>query len=111
MGFAALVTIQPAERPDAGMPIRKRDSAMSTWRAKLLVAMALVFATIGTSSAVAAETNLRFTLDRKFEGPAAAFLLPLDRGYYKAEGLNVSIDPAQRTAEAIKRVASGDYEM
>jgi NitT/TauT family transport system substrate-binding protein len=89
----------------------KRDSAMSKWRATLLVAMALVFAAIGTSSAGAAETNLRFTLDRKFEGPAAAFLLPLDRGYYKAEGLNVSIDPAQRTAEAIKRVATGDYEM
>ena len=56
-------------------------------------------------------TNLRFTLDRKFEGPAAPFLLPLDKGYYKAEGLNVSFDPAANMLEAIKRVASGEYDM
>jgi NitT/TauT family transport system substrate-binding protein len=91
------------------MPIARRDSAMSAWREMLLAAMALVC--VAMSSAVAAETNLRFTLDRKFEGPAATFLLPLDRGYYKAEGLNVTIDPAPRTADAIKRVATGDYDL
>jgi NitT/TauT family transport system substrate-binding protein len=111
MVFAAFATIQPAETPDAGMPTAKRDSVMSAWRATLLAAVAVVFAAMDMSSAGAAETNLRFTLDRKFEGPAAAFLLPLDRGFYKAEGLNVTLDPAPRTAEAIKRVATGDYDL
>jgi NitT/TauT family transport system substrate-binding protein len=62
-------------------------------------------------AAPAAETNLHFTLDRKFEGPAAPFVLALDSGYFKAEGLNVSIDPAASVAEAVTRVASGDYDM
>jgi NitT/TauT family transport system substrate-binding protein len=84
---------------------------MSVWRARRLAAAALLLAAVVASAARAAETNLRFTLDRKFEGPSAPFLLPLDRGYYKAEGLNVSIDPAANVREAIKRVASGDYDM
>jgi len=84
---------------------------MSVCRAGWLAAAALAFVVALASGADAAETNLRFTLDRRIEGPAAPFLLPLDKGYYKAEGLNVSIDPARRTIEAITRVASGDYDM
>ncbi|HEY5218045.1 MAG TPA: ABC transporter substrate-binding protein [Pseudolabrys sp.] len=64
-----------------------------------------------TSGALAAETSIKFSLDFKFEGPSAPFLLPLDKGYYKAEGLNVSIDPAAGSLEPINRVASGTYDM
>jgi NitT/TauT family transport system substrate-binding protein len=76
----------------------------ATW-AGLLLAATLV------SGATAAESKITFSLDRQFEGPSAIVLLPLDRGYYKAEGLNVSIDPGKNTLEAITRVASGDYDM
>lgn len=68
-------------------------------------------AVASTCGAAADETNLKFSLDRAFEGPAAPFLLPLDKGYYKAEGLNVSIDPADEQTDPIKRVASGAYDM
>ena len=63
------------------------------------------------TGAAAAETAIKFSLDFKFEGPSAPFLLPLDKGYYKAEGLNVSIDPAAGSLEPINRVASGTYDM
>ena len=46
------------------------------------------------SGAAAAETPIKFSLDFKLEGPAAPFLLPLDRGYYKSEGVNVTIEAA-----------------
>ena len=65
----------------------------------------------GTTAAQAAETIIKFSLDFKFEGPSATFLLPLDKGYYKAEGLNVSIDSAAGSVEPINRVASGTYDM
>jgi NitT/TauT family transport system substrate-binding protein len=65
----------------------------------------------GATSAQAAETIIKFSLDFKFEGPSAIFLLPLDKGYYKAEGLNVSIDSAAGSVEPINRVASGTYDM
>ncbi len=41
-----------------------------------------------------AETAIRFTLDRKLEGPQAPFFVAIDRGYFKAEGLDVTIEPA-----------------
>ena len=58
-----------------------------------------------------AETAVKFTLDWKFEGPAAGFLLALDKGYFKAEGLDVTIDSGNGSVEAIPRVATGAYQM
>jgi NitT/TauT family transport system substrate-binding protein len=58
-----------------------------------------------------ADTPIKFTLDWKFEGPAAGFLLALDKGYFKAEGLDVTIDSGNGSVEAIPRVATGAYEM
>jgi NitT/TauT family transport system substrate-binding protein len=84
---------------------------MSAWRAGRPALAGLLLAAMLVTGAAAAETNVKFTLDRKFEGPAAPFLLPLDKGYYKAEGLNVSIDAAEAELEPLNRVASGSYDM
>ena len=71
-----------------------------------------IFLTVNLATgAWAAETAIRFTLDFKFEGPSAPFLLPLDKGYYKAEGVNVTIASAAGSLEPINRVASGTYDM
>lgn len=58
-----------------------------------------------------AATDIKFTLDWKFEGPAAGFFLAMDRGYFEAEGLNVTIDSGNGSVEAIPRVATGAYHM
>ncbi|MGH8689867.1 MAG: ABC transporter substrate-binding protein [Burkholderiales bacterium] len=57
------------------------------------------------------EIPVRFALDWRFEGPGAPYFVAIDKGYYKAEGLNVSIDPGSGSVEGINRVASGAYEM
>jgi NitT/TauT family transport system substrate-binding protein len=59
----------------------------------------------------AAQTSIKFTLDWVFQGPTSPFLLALDRGYYKAEGLDVSMDPGQGSAGAVQRVATGAYQI
>ena len=56
-------------------------------------------------------TKLKFTLDWRFEGPAAPFLLAKFKGYYAAEGLDVTIDAGAGSAGAMARVATGAYEM
>jgi NitT/TauT family transport system substrate-binding protein len=58
-----------------------------------------------------AQTPVRFSLDWRWEGPAAIFAVALDKGYFKQEGLDVTIDPASGSREPISRVASGTYDI
>ncbi len=62
-------------------------------------------------TAAAAQTPVKFSLDFRFEGPSAPFLVGIDRGFYRDEGLNVAIDGAAGSQDAIARVASGRYDM
>jgi NitT/TauT family transport system substrate-binding protein len=73
-----------------------------------LIAAAAAVLPAGTATA---QTPVKVTLDFKFEGPSAPFLVGLDKDYYKAEGLDVTIDPAASSLEAIRRVASGVYDI
>jgi NitT/TauT family transport system substrate-binding protein len=61
--------------------------------------------------AVRAETAIHFTLDRRIDGPAAPFFLAIDRGYFKTEGLDVTVDAAGGPLDAINRLATGSHDM
>ncbi|HZH09407.1 MAG TPA: ABC transporter substrate-binding protein [Microvirga sp.] len=61
-------------------------------------------------AAAQAQIPVRFSLDWRWEGPAAPLAVALDRGYFKAEGLDVTVDPAAGSREPISRVASGTYD-
>ena len=74
-----------------------------------LMLAAAAFLSVGGSAQ--AQKSIKFSLDWKFEGPAAPFVVALDKGYYKAEGLDVTIDSAGGSLEPINRVASGTYDM
>src|SRR5262245_47684850 len=70
----------------------------------------LAGATVALAAApVSAQTDLKFALDWKFEGPAAPYFVAIDKGYYKAEGLNVTIDSGPGSVAGIARVAAGTY--
>jgi NitT/TauT family transport system substrate-binding protein len=58
-----------------------------------------------------AQTPVKFTLESKIEGPVAPFVVAVDKGCFKAEGLEVTIDGAAGAAESIARVASGSHDM
>jgi len=73
--------------------------------------LATAFVAITAQSAVAADpVKLKFTLDWKFEGPLAIYLMADAKGYFKAEGLDITIDTGTGSAGAVNRVASGAYE-
>jgi NitT/TauT family transport system substrate-binding protein len=83
-------------------------SASSITHALALVA-ALTAA--GVTHQASAQSPVKFSLDWKFEGQVTPFLVPLDKGYFKAEGLDVTIDTAGGSLEPLNRVASGVYNM
>ena len=60
-------------------------------------------------SPASAQFDLKFALDWKFEGPSAPYFVAIDKGYYKAEGLNVTIDSGPGSVAGIARVAAGTY--
>jgi NitT/TauT family transport system substrate-binding protein len=57
-----------------------------------------------------ALTNVRFILDWAFQGPQSCYLIALDRGFFREEGLNVTIDRGFGSADTPVKVASGAYE-
>jgi NitT/TauT family transport system substrate-binding protein len=75
--------------------------------------IAALAAALAFTGAAAAQdlVEVRYANDWKWEGPAAPFLLALERGYYEEEGLDVAMDTGQGSREAIPRVASGAYDM
>jgi len=56
-------------------------------------------------------TPIKFQLDWRFEGPSALFLHPAAKGYFKAAGLDVTIDAGSGSGATVTRVASGAYDM
>ncbi|SFI94669.1 ABC transporter substrate-binding protein [Aerobium aerolatum] len=83
---------------------RRTFSMAATMLAGGLIAAAAVIP-------ASAQTNISFTLDWRFEGPAAGFFLAEDNGHFAAEGLNVTIDTGAGSVEAIPRVSTGTYQM
>jgi len=76
--------------------------------------MKLLAAVVGSlliTGSVYAQTAIKFALDWRFEGPATPYFVAIDKGFYKSEGLEVSIDPGAGSVEPINRVASGAYQM
>ena len=70
-------------------------------------ALALTAAVLPAS----AQTPIKFQLDWRFEGPAALFLQPVAKGYFKQAGLDVQVDAGTGSGAAVQRVASGTYDM
>jgi ABC-type nitrate/sulfonate/bicarbonate transport system substrate-binding protein len=56
-------------------------------------------------------TPLKFTLDFRITGQTSPFFLALNKGYYREEGLDVSIDVGAGSVASITRIASGVYQM
>lgn len=87
--------------------ILEGTSRMKT-AAKFFVAAAAL--TLGSLHAHA-QTAVKFALDWKFEGPSAPYFTALEKGYYKAEGLDVTIDTGPGSVQGIARVAAGTYPL
>jgi NitT/TauT family transport system substrate-binding protein len=71
----------------------------------------LAAAVLAAGVASAQTTPLKFQLDWRFEGPAALFLTPAAKGYFKDAKLDVTIDAGNGSGGTVTRVASGAYDI
>jgi NitT/TauT family transport system substrate-binding protein len=76
-----------------------------------LKTIATLVAALGFAVAQAQNTPIKFQLDWRFEGPAALFLTPAAKGYFKDAKLDVAVDAGNGSGGAVTRVASGAYDM
>jgi NitT/TauT family transport system substrate-binding protein len=119
MGLLAPPTYSRIEPPAGISPLatpRRLPRLAAPMRNPLRLALrggcllAAAFAALGIAPA-RAQISIKFSLDGPIQGPEAIFLLPQDKGYFRAAGLNVTIDEAASALEPINRVASGGYEL
>ena len=77
---------------------------------KFLSIMTLGIACALASPVQAQDRDVKFVLDFISLGRHAPWYVALGKGYYKEEGLNVTILPSKGTADAIRSVATGTTE-
>jgi NitT/TauT family transport system substrate-binding protein len=65
---------------------------------------------LGLTPSAGAETKLKLVLNWKYQGPQGLFFLAEDRGYYKAEGIDITIDQGSGSGAGVPLVANGTYD-
>jgi len=81
---------------------------MSVWvRFSALAVLGVALGGAALGGVAAHATDVNFITDFGYNGRHSYFYVALDKGYYKAEGLNVTILRGQGSIDAIKKVASG----
>jgi NitT/TauT family transport system substrate-binding protein len=77
---------------------------------KLIAAAIATTLTAIAPHAAAQDTKIKFTLDWKIQGLHAWYYWAQDKGYFKAEKLDVTIDQGEGSAATVTRIMSGTYQ-
>jgi NitT/TauT family transport system substrate-binding protein len=77
----------------------------------LALAAAFTFSALSSAPAAAQTTKLKLVLNWKYQGPQGMFFVADDKGYFKQEGLEVTLDQGNGSGAAVPLVANGTYDV
>ncbi|MDX2104621.1 MAG: taurine ABC transporter permease [Alphaproteobacteria bacterium] len=80
-------------------------------RGVLASVMALGVSMAAATAGAQTPTNVRFSLDWAFQGPQAPFLLAVERGYFQAEGINITMDRGFGSGDVPLKIRAGTYDI
>ncbi|MFM2148251.1 MAG: hypothetical protein RLZZ187_557 [Pseudomonadota bacterium] len=73
--------------------------------------LASAAATLASPALAQSRTRLKLVLNWRWQGPQGMFLLAEDRGYFRAAGIDVTIDQGEGSAASVTKVATGAYDV
>jgi NitT/TauT family transport system substrate-binding protein len=83
----------------------------SVFRSTLLAfTAALAVSAVAAVPAQAQTTKIKLVLNWKYQGPQGMFFVADDKGYFKEEGLEVTLDQGNGSGAAVPLVANGTYD-
>ena len=78
--------------------------------AALAAILAIAMAIAGVAHAQPL-TKIRYTLDWRYDGQFAAFMMAKAKGYYEKEGLDVTLDSGAGSVASINRIVGGSHDV
>src|SRR5258708_16177786 len=92
------------------MTCARTCAVTSVFRSTLLaLTAALAVSAASAVPASAQTTKLKLVLNWKYQGPQGMFFIADDKGYFKEEGLEVTLDQGNGSGAALPLVANGTY--
>jgi len=76
-----------------------------------LVAALAVATSLALPASASAQTKLKMVLNWKYQGPQGWFFLADDRGYFKNNGVDLTMDQGNGSGAPIPLVANGTYDV
>src|SRR5688572_15517648 len=83
----------------------------SRFRISFLALAVGLAAPLALAAPAAAQTKLKMVLNWIYQGPQRWFFLADDKGYFKAEGLEVTMDQGNGSGAGVPLVANGTYDV